>query len=322
MIRKSHVLLLALCLLLIPSLSMAQSGGELAATLEVLAPGVEVQRVNTVNWIAVNVEAIVGVGDTIRTDDTGRARITFFADGVETELLPNTEYRIEQFRGSEESFNISVEVVIGQTVQRLSRLLDANSSYDVSTPGMALAARGTAFAIRVEPTGRSAMLVSEGTVNAANESGEADVPPEYGIRAEVGQPLSDVVRASTFDELDAALDGCTVSISTQDDVRLNVRIGPGLDFPRVGTIDPAEITTFIGVVESGGWYRIEFNGGFGWVLSSTADIDSGCAGLRQFPDDYGPEDVSLYTTIGEEIDLSDWAVTPEPEATEAPDDGS
>src|SRR5436190_2257366 len=124
--RKSIVILFILLLPVLGTLH-AQSN-ELAATLEVLAAGVEVQRVNTTNWIDVKIEAIVGVGDTIRTDKTGKARITFFSDGVDTELQENTEYRITQFEGQDTSFKIGAEVVVGQTVQRIGRILDSNSS--------------------------------------------------------------------------------------------------------------------------------------------------------------------------------------------------
>jgi hypothetical protein len=275
---------------------------------------VEVLRVNTTNWIAINVEAIVGVGDIIRTGENGRARITFFADGVDTELEANTQYQIDRFEGDGESFQITVSVLVGQTTQRLDRILDANSSYEIQTPGMALAARGTQFRIRVEESGRSGMLVSEGTVQANKDEMLAEVPPEFGIRATEDEPLSDVVRANTFDELDAALDGCAAELTTVDDVRLNVRLGPSLDFPRIGTIDASEVTNLMGTIEAGGWYRIAFRGGFGWILSSNADVVGACAGLRLFPDDWGPEDVSQYTSLGDEISIDDLRL-PTPEAT-------
>lgn len=306
------VLFISLCL----SPLLIQAQNELAATLEVLVAGVEVQRVNTVNWIAVNVEAIVGVGDLIRTDATGHARVTFFADGVDTELLPNTTYGIQQFAGDDTQFTIQAEVLVGQTIQRLERLLNAGSSYDITTPTMTLAARGTEFAIRVEEEGRAAMLVTEGIVNAANEGDAASVPPGFGIRAE--ENLSDVVAATTFDELDAALDGCTAALSTDDDVSLNVRVGAGTEFPRVGTIDASEITLFMGASASGDWYRIGYRGGFGWILSSTAEIIGQCAGLRIFPDNYGPEDPTLYESIGDPVEMNDLPVpeiTPEATAT-------
>ncbi len=317
---KRRVLILLLVGIIVSGLiplAFAQSG-ELAATLEVLAAGVDVKRVNTSDWIQANIEAIVGVGDLIRTDETGRARITFFADGVDTNLLPNTEYRIEQFEGDGDSFHITVEVLIGQTTQRLNRALDANSSYNVNTPAMTLTARGTAFAIRVDEGGeRAAILVSDGTVEAEAESTTAPVPLGFGVRSEVDGELSDVVRAATFEELDYGLDGCAASITTPDDVQLNVRVGPRLDAPRVGTIAATEIDIFMGRSESGTWYRINFRGGFGWILSSTANLGSACADLRLFPDDHGPEDVTRYSFLGEEINIEDLTM-PESEATAEP----
>ncbi|XWX05639.1 FecR domain-containing protein (plasmid) [Aggregatilineales bacterium SYSU G02658] len=286
---------------------------DLAATLEVLDAGVSVRRVNTAAFIAVTQEAIVGVGDVIRTDNTGRARITFFADGTDTELLPNTEYVIERFSGTEQSFQLSVNVVIGQTIQRLARLIDTESIYDVRTPGMTLVARGTAFAIRVEGTGRSAMLVSEGEVESTQDADSALVPPGFGIRANVGEGLSDVVRATTFAELDAAIDGCVVSVSTPDDVSLNVRQGPSASTALVGIISPSEVTLAYGIVEGGRWYRIAYRGGFGWVLSSTATVAADCAGLRLFAPDWR-EDIELYTVPAPTFPIVP-AVSPTPEAT-------
>ncbi len=272
----------------------AQAQTDLAATLEVLSAGVSIRRVNTATFIPVTQEAIVGVGDVIRTDGTGRARITFFADGVDTELLPNTEYTIDRFSGTEVTFQLSVTVVIGQTIQRLARLIDTESIYDVRTPGMTLVARGTEFAVRVESTGRSAMLVSEGQVESTQQTESALVPAGFGIRAAVNEGLSDVVRASTFAELDAAIDGCAVSISMPDDVSLNVRQAPAVTAALVGVIAPSEVTLAYGVLEGGRWYRIAYRGGFGWVLSSTATVATGCAGLRAFSSDWS-ENPESYT---------------------------
>lgn len=299
-------LLFILFIIVLPILSFAQSS-QLAATLEVLAGGVEVKRVNTENWIAVNLEAIVGVGDLIRTDETGQARITFFSDGVDTDILPNSEFSIDTFESgsTQDAFTLEVSVLLGQTVQRLGRVLDSNSSYDVNTPGMTLAARGTQFRIRVEDNGRAGMLVSEGVVNAEDSGTSADVPPEFGIRSAVDDNLSDVVRASTFEQLDAALDGCTVTVTTVDDVRLNVRLSPSVDAFRVGTIAADEIDILYGINQSGGWYRVMFNDGFGWILSSSASVESACAGLRVFPDDH-LEDIESYSGYGETIDPTDF----------------
>jgi hypothetical protein len=181
---------------------------------------------------------------------------------------------------------------------------------------MTLAARGTEFAIRVEDTGRSAMLVTEGTVEADNADETAEVPLEFGIRAEVDSTLSDVVRASSFDALDAALDGCTASLTTLDDVRLNVRLGPDIGTARVGTIAADEVVLFYGADTTGDWYRIAFRGGFGWILSSTADLAEDCAGLRAF-DRTQLEDPTLYELLGDPIDPASLATPTLP--TDDPD---
>ncbi len=292
----------------------------LAAVMLVQSDGVMVQRVGTNQFLPVTTEAIVGVGDTIRTDETGRALITFFADGVDTTLEPGTEYRIDVFQGESDTFQLTVSVLVGQTSQRLERVLDPASNYDVNTPGVDLAARGTAFDVRVEQGGRSAMIVTEGVVAATKEEQDAEVPVGFGIRAAVGGALSNVVVATTFAELDAAIDGCTAALTTPDDVRINVRTGASLDFPVAGTVLDVDITNLKGVTADGDWYRIDFRGGFGWILSSSVEIQGECAGLRQFESGAGPEDASLYEFIGDPITLEDlMSSVPEstPEATES-----
>lgn len=301
----------AIAIVMVVNSLMVRAQNEYAATLEVLKSGVEVQRVNTTAFIAVEIEAIVGVGDTIRTDDTGEARITFFADGTDVVLKPNTQYRITEFQGSAEDFQLTVAVLAGQTTHRLNRALGTNSRYDVQTPGMTLAAKGTVFAVRVENTGRSGMLVFDGIVDSAAGSARANVPAEYGIRSEGDNKLSDVVLASTFEQLDAALDGCAASVTTTDDVSINVRLGPSIEQTRVGIIAATDVERFIGVSAAGNWYRIAFNDGFGWILSSNALVDSACAGLRVF-EDTQVEDASLYT--GSPADLE---AAPEPAAEAA-----
>jgi len=303
-----RILASALLLLwLVLGVGFTNAQNELAATLEVLSDGVEVQRVNTVNPIKIEIASVVGVGDIVRTNETGEARITFFADGTDTVIMPNSEYRILAFEETGEAeFVLSVEVIVGQTVQRLNRVLGANSTYDVQTPGMTLAARGTEFDIRVEDNGRSAMLVTEGMVNAGSDDSEnSEVPAAFGIRAPRNGELSDVVLASSFAQLDSALDGCSASVTMLDDVSINVRTGPSTELEQVGIIAPTDIDLFLGVSTSGDWYRIPFEDDFGWILSSNARIVGDCSGLRVFEDNW-MENQDTDQGVSEEV-------TPDPE---------
>lgn len=285
----------------LPASGPVSAQEELVASLEVLSPGVEVQRIDTVNWVAIKVETLVGEGDKIRTGISGKARITFFEDGTATELEPNTEYHITTFRGTDKQFTLSVEVLIGITQQQVGRLLDAGSSYEVVTPGARMTVRGTDFALRVEDTGRSSVLTADGLVAASNPTQQAEVPPGYGLRAVTGKPLSDVVPATTFEALDAALDGCAGEVVIDADVRLNVRLGPGLTYEIVGTAIPSTIKSLVGLNTSGDWYRIPFRDGYGWISSvgmKIAVTDASCAGLAVYPDDHS-EDPSRYGLVGD-----------------------
>jgi uncharacterized protein YraI len=120
--------------------------------------------------------------------------------------------------------------------------------------------------------------------------------------------LSDVVLASSFEELDAALDGCTINLSTIDDVSLNVRLGPSMDAPQIGFVSADSIVNALGTSQSGAWYRFTYEDAFAWVLSSSAQVSDTCAGLRVFPDNHS-EDPSSYNPASN---------NPEPEGTEAP----
>mgnify|MGYP001310963897 CR=1 FL=1 len=146
---------------------------------------------------------------------------------------------------------------------------------------------------------------------ASDEGETAPVPSGFGVRADVEGELSDVVRAETFAQLDAALDGCTASATITDDLSFNVRIAPSLDAPRVGTLLVTDLDLAYGVTASG-WYRIGFRGGFGWVRTSALVIDANCAGLRLFPDDQEPEDATLYESLGDAVSLDDLGVDPTP----------
>lgn len=143
------------------------------------------------------------------------------------------------------------------------------------------------------------MLTFDGLVEAVGGREAAQVPPGFGLRA-VEAKLSDVVPATTFAELDAALDGCPGSFSTDADVRLNVRVGPGTSFNKVGTIAPEDIANLIGIDPSGKWYRIPFRDGYGWVLAEAmrVTIEDSCVALAPYPATHS-EDIARYSLVGE-----------------------
>lgn len=54
---------------------------------------------------------------------------------------------------------------------------------------------------------------------------------------------------------------------------LNVRSGPGTENERIGSLGPSDTVTVVG--KEGNWYKIEFNGGYGYVSADYIEIVSG-----------------------------------------------
>lgn len=282
--------------LLMVQVSVANAQFDRAAVLEILAETVEVQRVGTVNRIPVRVEAIVGVGDTIYVGDSGRARINYFGADVTTILQANTTYRIDAFAGEPEAYTLALTVLGGQTTQIVQPLLRPDSSYTLDTPGFTLSTRLARFAIRVEQdampqdeiyNGRSSVLVFDGEVRVDGNGQTQRIAAGFGLRGPVDGPLSDVVRADTFPELDSALDGCLIDVSTPDDTIFNVRRGPSFSQPIIGYVAPDAVERVFGATQLGRWYRLRLNDGImGWFLASSARIVGDCPRLRDYANTY------------------------------------
>ena len=270
-------------IVLIASISIIHAQSEFAAVLEVISSGVEVKRVDTLQWLPVEVEAIVGVGDAIRTTDNGEAIVTFFDDGTETTILANTELEIQTLTIENDSFQIDTMVLFGQTVQRLGKILDPASNYNVHTPVMVMAARGTEWEILVEEDGASAMLTTEGLVEATGENVMSEVPVGFGVLVEQDGNLGEVIEAEDFDFLLAANRGCSAVITAADDILYNVRSNPNRDAEHLGSVEPVDVELVFGQAEASPWYRIEFGTDFGWINTSDIEIGSDCPGLRIFP---------------------------------------
>ncbi|MBN1963726.1 MAG: FecR domain-containing protein [Anaerolineae bacterium] len=98
-------------------------------------------------WQTVTQRMLVGEGDWIRTDRVGLAYVTFF-EGIEAEILPNTVVTIRQLAPEDArtgTFEVSLKVMVGDTRNRVARVLDAESRYEILTPSAAITVRGTDF---------------------------------------------------------------------------------------------------------------------------------------------------------------------------------
>ncbi len=130
-------------------------------------------------------------GDEITTGPDGRAVLVFF-DGSTVTLDPSTAIRVEEASAPGGSLFIAVLQTAGATWHSVQRLTDANARYEVRTPIMVAAVRGTAFSVivgeedsRVVTEEGKVAVEAQGTTVLVQEqqrtivpTGQAPRPPE------------------------------------------------------------------------------------------------------------------------------------------------
>lgn len=259
------------------------------ATMHVIVGNVEMQRVDTSRWLPVQVEGIVGAGDVIRTDAVGRAELVFFPNGTQTRVDPNTIFSVDQIvtDGERGTFEIQTTLNEGRTHHRVVSTEDVRSTYEVRSAQAVIDASAGAFMLRQKPDTQVSVITIEATSAVRGDTFEIAVDAGFGARVEPDGTLSDIVLAQTFDELDAALDGCGASVVVADNRMVPVYLAPDVNSAGVGAVKPFAIDRLMGTVESQAddalvWYRLRFNGAFGWIQVEMADVAEDCAGLRQF----------------------------------------
>ncbi len=168
------------------------SGDQVAGDLTglTIATHVETSQ-DQVTWQEAPDRFVLAEGDSIRTDATGQALLTFFT-GDETEVAPNTELKIEVMQGEADGDNqIQLNVLVGQVTNRIDRTLNTNSRYEVKTPSADAAVRGTIYTVKVEPiTGRSTFSVQDGVVAVTAQNKTEFAQAGFEIVVEPGQPPS------------------------------------------------------------------------------------------------------------------------------------
>ena len=132
-----------------------------SATLTALSKDVYLKRfAGDVETETVSIATPVANKDQIKTSAEGRAILTQGND-ILTSLDNNTSLTVAI---GEQGKKTRSELVAGQTWSKVERSLEQDEVYEVYTPTMVAAVRGTSFGVSTDPT--KALVVSEGTVVA------------------------------------------------------------------------------------------------------------------------------------------------------------
>jgi hypothetical protein len=159
---------------------VAAGQGQAVASLDPVQGLVQVRAAGASedDWQTITARQLVSEGDAIRTDDVGLAYLVFF-EGVETEIRPLsqvevTHLAVEEVGAEVDRFDITLDVLVGVTLNRIERAVEMDSSYMVRAPGATMVVRGTEFFASVDPLGdtRVGVLTGEVIVRGVTPEGE------------------------------------------------------------------------------------------------------------------------------------------------------
>ncbi len=124
---------------------------------------VQIKRASATTWIKAESGMTLEIGDSIKTSKSSTCAILYF-EGSITELNENTEIRISELSVNRDTRATTVKIKqeIGKTKNRVEKLIDPASQYQVDTPNGAAIARGSISEIQVYKNGTTTILNIEG----------------------------------------------------------------------------------------------------------------------------------------------------------------
>jgi hypothetical protein len=175
--RKKLLSILVLSILAASTLVGCGSSPSTLTILSITEGNVSVMKAGTGSWIEAQVGMSLEAGDSVKTGDNSSAEITFF-DGSTIELQAGTEIEITSLDISTDtgSTTITLEQTIGNTISRVTKILDPASHYEVETPTGVAAVRGSVMQVYVIEDGTSWIINLEGDISVVAQGVELQIP--------------------------------------------------------------------------------------------------------------------------------------------------
>lgn len=165
--KKFTTMLMLGCLVLATSL---QAAAEIRkAVVTAFTEPVEWQKSGTADWKPVSLNQALGGGDKVRTGDSGNATLTL-DEGSVIELAPATEFSIQTLTKDPASQKLdSVIAILRGRVRAQVTPLQAGSRFEIETPIIVAAVRGTTLNVGVGPGGEVTAFSEDGAVQLTHE---------------------------------------------------------------------------------------------------------------------------------------------------------
>lgn len=299
--KSYRVWLIILSLLLTITPLVAQTNDEYAIALDVRSEGVEIQRVDTQEWIALPRRAVtpIGVGDTVRILRDGRASMQF-TDASSMLLLPGSQYLVEALAQDNDSQTVHL-TFSGVTILNMSDI----ENFRLTGRTITVTDVNGVVGFWSDDLSEDAVTVTVGTATIEYDDETTTINELEGIlyQAEntVVTPMNDNAVNRAY--LVGDIEGCRAIVQTTAQFPgVNVRTGAGENFLIRGLIEDDDEAVLLAQTENSGWVRVQYTNSFGWVIAIGLQ-ETGCD-LPVVPDTSAEEDlVRIINPTLDELDV-------------------
>jgi hypothetical protein len=145
-----------------------------------------VQRSGENDWINGEVGMNLDVNDRIKTDGNSSAKLALF-EGSIVEMEEKTDIILVELVSSRAATNVKIRQELGRTINRVKKLADPASSYEIETAATVAAVRGTVYWVTVAPDGTTVVTNIEGLVGVIAQGVEVILHEGMEITVVPGQ---------------------------------------------------------------------------------------------------------------------------------------
>ena len=172
--------------LLIPLIGCGGGGPAVPCKISSVSGTVQVLKNGSTNPVNATNGMELAVGDTITTGSNGSATLTFF-DGSVMEIKANSEILANELTTlSTGSTVVSLKEQVGNTINRIGKLVDSSSKYEVDTPAAVAVVRGTVFDLLVLQNGTTTVKAEQDSVSFSASGVTVTVNQGFQSSAVVG----------------------------------------------------------------------------------------------------------------------------------------
>lgn len=274
-----------------------------AAVLTVVREGVEIQRANTEAWLPLpqGAEAPFGAGDTLRTNEDGRARLALL-NYMDIYILPLSTYQLTDATLSSGGLNFASQVESGLAIHKPS--LEAIwASVRLNAGALTITQPAALFGVWGDAARGGITTVAEGDLTVEVNGSTVEIGAGFGLYApvEAAPTLLQLDGNLNAARLIGAIAGCPGIIDTVSGQNLNTRVGPNDQAWIVFSIPGQTPVQIMAANEANTWYRVQVLSGYGWVRRELIATD--CVDLPTMPDDTREENIRIIAPEAWELEL-------------------